>query len=419
MARRPADAVRLFRCLECGAEEGPETDHSTCPACGGNLDMVWDFDDLRRLIDRDAIDRSTDDSLWRFHPLLPLHDDFGPPPLRVGGTPLYETAALARRVGIERLYVKDDTGNPTASFKDRASLVAALRAKECGIATVACASTGNAAASLAGIAAALGMESIIFLPADAPPAKLTQIRIAGARIFRVRGSYDDAFDLCEKAAARFGWYSRSTGVNPYTVEGKKTAAFEIARALRWETPDVVIVPTGDGNILGGIGKGFFQMKELGWIERVPRLIAVQAEGASPLVTAFETNGAVKPIRAKTVADSISVGHPRDAVRALAMLKETNGAALAVSDGAILEAIRTLASHTGIFAEPSAAASLAGAEEALRRGLVGKNERVVLLVTGHGLKDVAATSSLLPMPPEIDADLDSVARRLAGGGGKTA
>ncbi len=413
-ARRPPRTVVGFRCLDCAAEQAADRPEMTCITCGGNLDIVWDMPEVGRLVDPARLDRSTDSSLWRFRHLLPLHGDVDPLPVRVGGTPLYGGGALGARLGMEELFLKDDTVNPSSSFKDRASLVAALRARESGVETVACASTGNAAASLAGITSALGMKSIIFVPENAPRPKLTQILICGARIFLIKGSYDDAFELCEKSAARFGWYSRSTGVNPYTVEGKKTAAFEIAQALGWEPPDWVVVPTGDGNILGGIGKGFLQMRELGWIDRLPQLLAVQAEGASPIVTAFQAGSAIKPVAASTVADSISVGHPRDGTRALSMLRETEGRAVAVTDESILKAVGSLARDRGIFAEPSAAAALAGLEKSLADGTIETSERVVLLITGHGLKDVATASTLVEPPPAVEADLEAIARLLGSG-----
>lgn len=409
--RRPPETVDRFQCLDCNRELETTSGAMICPDCGGNLDLVWNAAAVNRLVDPGRLDLSRDRSLWRYRHLLPLHGDLDPLPVRVGGTPLHGGGAIGKRLGMKRLLLKDDTGNPSASFKDRASLVATLHARESGVETVACASTGNAAASLAGITAALEMKCIIFVPENAPRPKLTQILISGARIVRIKGSYDDAFELCEKSAHRFGWYSRSTGVNPYTVEGKKTAAFEIAQDLAWRPPDCVVVPTGDGNILGGIGKGFLQMRELGWIDRVPRLIAVQAEGASPLVKAYRTGDAVKPVEAFTVADSICVGHPRDATRALAVLRDTGGDAIAVSDESILSAVRSLARERGIFAEPSAAAALAGLEKGLEAGMIDRAEQVVLLITGHGLKDIATASALIEAPEPVEADLEAVAFQL--------
>jgi threonine synthase len=330
----------------------------------------------------------------------------------VGGRPLLSAARFAERLGIRTLHLHDDTTNPTASFKDRASLVAALRAREIGIDTVSCASTGNAASSLAAVAAALSIRAIIFVPEKAPVAKLTQILLYGADVYRVRGTYDDAFDLCLAASDRFGWYTRSTGVNPFTVEGKKTAAFEIAESLSWKSPDWIFIPTGDGNILGGIAKGFREMKRLGWIERLPRLVAVQAEGCAPLAEAWRRGSeTVRPLVPRTVADSIAVGRPRDARRALRAIRETKGAVVTVGDREILRSIAELAAATGVFAEPSAAASLAGLRKALADQTVAPEESAVLLITGSGLKDIAAASGLAAESPLVEPTLPDLERAM--------
>ncbi len=408
--------VTGFVCVSCGRSEERETKHLTCPACGENLDVQYDLEQIARKVKRESIEQSREPSIWRYHPLLPLSESSGPPPLRVGGTALIRSERLGRQLGLSRLDLKDDTTNPTASFKDRASLVAALRGREMGVATVATASTGNAASSLAGIAAALGMKCVIFVPENAPIPKLTQMLLYGAEVYRVRGSYDDAFDLCARAVERFGWYTRSTGVNPFTVEGKKTAAFEIAEALRWDVPDWVVVPTGDGNILGGVGKGFRQLLGLGWTEKMPRLVAVQAEGAGPIARAFQRGErTVEPEEALTVADSISVGRPRDATRALRTLFESNGAAVTVSDEEILRAMRDLPRETGLFAEPSAAASLAGLRKLLEENVVTPSVSVCLMITGNGLKDVATASKLTTPPPLVEADLADLEKAVAGRG----
>lgn len=379
-----------------------------CDVCGSNLDVRYDYDAIASRIDRDRIGASRDRSLWRFRELLPLHDSSGPPPLPVGGTALLPGGRLAEELGLPRLHLKEDTTNPTASFKDRASLVVALRARELGVPVVSCASTGNAASSLAGIAAPLGLRAVIFVPEKAPAPKLTQILTHGARVFRVRGSYDDAFDLCAAATERFGWYSRSTGYNPYTAEGKKTAAYEIAESLGWEAPDWVLVPTGDGNIAGGVGKGFLEMVRLGWIERVPRIVLVQATGAASLIAAFERgDDRIEKVHPVTVADSISVGSPRDGRRALGVVRETGGTAVAVPDEAILRAVGVLARRAGLFAEPSAAAALAGLWALLERKIITPRDSVVLMITGHGLKDTATASRLVEEPPLIEPDLAAV------------
>lgn len=417
MRNAPAETVTGYACLACGRLEPPESARLVCPACGENLDILYDYDRIARAVDPEKLRADPVRTILRYRALLPLREEVREPALRVGGGGLLPAPRLGDRIGLASLFLLDDTTNPSASFKDRASVVAALRGREIGARTISCASTGNAASSLAWVSAALGLGAAIFVPEKAPIAKLTQILLYGARVFRVRGTYDDAFDLCLAATERFGWYTRSTGVNPFTVEGKKTAAYEIAESLGWKSPDWIFVPTGDGNILGGVAKGFREMRRLGWVDREPRLAAVQAEGCAPLADAWrsgsETPAAVVP---RTIADSIAVGRPRDARRALRAVRETNGRVVAVSDDAILGAMRELPASAGLFAEPSAAASLAGLRKALADGTVAPSESVVLLITGSGLKDIATASRLGAEPPLVEPDLVHLERAMKKGAG---
>jgi threonine synthase len=288
--------------------------------------------------------------------------------------------------------VKDDGQNPTASYKDRASSLVVIKAQEKGRSIVTCASTGNAASSLSGFAAAAGLPAVIFVPERAPEAKVAQLLVYGAKVFSVRGSYDDAYDLAAEAAEAFGWYNRSAAMNPYLVEGKKTGAYEIAEQLDWTPPDVVFVGVGDGSVISGLCKGFEEFARLGLIERVPRVIGVQAEGSSPIAAAFARyrggTVAFDDTAAETVADSICVGKPRDVVKAVTYVARNGGAFVTVTDDEILDAILTLARATGVFAEPAGAASYAGLLRMARTGsLAGKSAAVV--ISGHGLKDVAS------------------------------
>ncbi len=313
------------------------------------------------------------------------------------------------------LWLKDDGRNPTASLKDRASAMAVVRARQLGYDTVTTASTGNAAAALAGMAASVGLRAVIFVPQSAPEAKIAQLLVYGAEVHLVPGSYNDAFELCLEATAREGWYCRNTGYNPWMTEGKKTVAYEIAEQLGWEAPDAVVVSVGDGSIIGGVHKGFYDLLQLGWTERMPRLIGVQAAGSDACARAWEagptTDGCplgattddsraamerawegeivLPTIAAATRADSISADFPRDGYKAVRAVRATGGAFLRVADEAILAAIPELARGSGVFAEPAAAAAWAGARQALADGLLAARERVVVLVTGSGLKDVAA------------------------------
>jgi len=344
---------------------------------------------------------------------LPIASGDSLPPLPVGNTPLLHARRLRSELGMERLWLKDDTRNPSGSTKDRASQLVVAKALEYGIGTIATASTGNAASALAAAAAAAGLLAVVFVPAAAPQAKLVQMLAYGARVVRVAGSYDQAFELCGAACERFGWYNRNTALNPFTVEGKKTAALEIGRQLAGSPPDVVIVPSGDGVIISGVAKGFADLVAAGLLERAPRLLAVQPTGSNALVRALATGAeTIEPLPgAASVADSLVVEAPRAARLALRRIRETGGAAVSVDDQAILEAIPRLASLTGLFAEPAAAAALAGLDAALEQRLVGRDERVVLLITGSGLKDVPAAARSIAIPEPVEPELDAVVRRL--------
>ncbi len=401
--------VLQLRCSVCGRVYSPDEVQYHCPVDGqiGTLDVLYDYPALRARVDRDA--PRSEPSMWRYRDLLPLAPDAVVPPLRVGYTPLYHAPRLAADLGIRTAWVKDDGLNPTGSLKDRASALVVARAVEAGITVVSTASTGNAAAALAGMGASMAMETIIFVPATAPEAKIAQLLVYGATVLLVEASYDVAFDLCYEMCLSEGWYCRNTGINPYTVEGKKTVAYEIAEQLGWDVPEVVIVSVGDGNIIAGIHKGFYDLLELGWIERIPRLIGVQAEGSSPLVQAWQTGIDVRemqPVEAHTIADSISAGLPRDRSRALRAVRETKGALLAVTDAEIVASIPRLARLTGVFAEPAAAAVYAGAQRAVKLGLIDQGERVAFISTGSGLKDVRraqeAVAGGLRVPPDISA-----------------
>jgi threonine synthase len=329
-------------------------------------------------------------------------------------TPLYDSTRVADQLGLKRVWVKDDGQNPTGSLKDRASAMVVARAMEAGIQVVSTASTGNAAAALAGISASVGMNTIIFVPASAPEAKIAQLLVYGATVLLVEDTYDVAFDLCYHMCLEEGWYCRNTAMNPYTTEGKKTAAYEIAEQLDWNLPDVVMVGVGDGNIIAGIHKGFYDLLQLGWIERIPRLIGVQAEGSSALFRAWKNGIAaqdMQPQPAETIADSISAGLPRDRAKALRAVRETSGAFVSVPDKEILAAIPAFARLTGVFAEPSCAAVYAGAERAVQSGLIHKDESIVLLMTGNGLKDIRRAQQSVGEGLRVKPNIDSVRQAL--------
>ncbi len=418
-----------YRCSLCGKEYAPDEVTYTCPADGGNLDVVLDLDGIRRHHHPGSIEMSAETSIWRYLPLLPVDEPghLGTVLRSVGWTPLLQPSRLAAKAGVPRLWLKDDGRNPTASFKDRASAVAVARAQEIGAGVVVTASTGNAGAALAGMAAAAGQPAVILAPKTAPPAKVAQLLMFGARVFLVEGSYDQAFDLTLEAAQAFGWYCRNTGYNPFTAEGKKTVAFEICEQFtraggaadparqRWDAPEAIFVSVGDGNIISGLHKGLKDLLALGWIEHMPRLFGVQSTGSAAVYNAFVRGiETIEPVSATTMADSISVDLPRDGVRAVRAARETHGAYLAVEDDAILAAMRDLAREAAVFAEPAGAAGYAGLVGAQAQGLLAPDWRVLVLNTGNGLKDVRAAMQASGQAALIPPTLEALRKAVADG-----
>src|SRR5262245_30951106 len=420
-----------YRCSLCGEEYSPVDVTYTCPKDGGNLDVVLDYDAIKNKYQPEDLLSRTDSSLWRFLPLLPvseLEDEGASTPLHVaGGTPVFKLTSLAEKHGLQNLWLKDESRNPTASFKDRASAIVVARAREIGADVVVTASTGNAGAALAGMSAAIGQKAVIFAPKTAPQAKVAQLLIFGAKVILIDGSYDEAFGLAVKAANEFGWYCRNTGYNPFTAEGKKTAAFEIWEW--WENthrlwhdqfgadvdhaPLTIFVSVGDGNIISGIHKGFKELFQLGWIARIPRIIGVQATGSAAVANAFHGNTeTIKPVSSKTIADSISVDLPRDGVRALRAAKETDGTYVNVSDEEILKAIAELG-KVGVFAEPAGAAAYAGLVKGTGSGVVGSEDPILVINTGSGLKDIqtAMNAASYAAAPIIEPTLNAVKKVL--------
>ena len=410
------DHILHLKCLICGREYAPQEVDYVCPEHGneGILDVRYDYELIAQRIDRQQLKESDNYSMWRYKPLLPIAADALVPPLAVGWTPLYETPDLANELGLARLWVKDDGRQPTASFKDRASAVAIVKAQEQDAKIITTASTGNAAAALSGLSASVKQENVIFVPVTAPPAKVAQLLVFGSTVMLVQGTYDNAFELCLEASSEYGWYNRNTGYNPYMTEGKKTASLEICEQLGWEAPDAIFVSVGDGSIIGGLHKGLKDLRALGWIEHMPRLYGVQSSGSDWMVQAWEEEADVlvkEPIVANTVADSISAGLPRDRIKALAAVKKSEGAYIRVTDEEILAAIPALARGSGVFAEPAGAASYAGLVKAVQQGLVGDDERIVVVNTGNGLKDVQSAMKAVDLvqtaPYHVEPNLDAL------------
>jgi threonine synthase len=416
----PMNSVAGLKCVECGREHAVSETEYVCASCGGNLDVLYDYDRLRTQISKSSLAADRNLTMWRYRALLPIEPASPVPPLTVGWTPIYDYPRLAEHRGVKQLLVKDDGRNPTASFKDRPSALAVVKAREARAEIITTASSGNAGSALAGMCASIGMESVIFVPASAPPAKLAQLQIYGATVVLVEGSYDQAYDLCIEASERFGWYQRSTGYNPFTREGKKTAALEIAEQLKWELPDKVIVPVGDGNIISGMWKGFNDLRSIGFIDRLPQMIGVQSERACAIVEAANADSALREGPADTIADSINVGKPRDATMAVRAIRESHGLGLKVSDDEIIAAIPRLARETGIFVEPAAAAAYAGFVKLSEGGMIAPDERVLLMLTGNGLKDVDSGRRAVGEPIRIrpDIGLSDLELRIADARGRT-
>jgi threonine synthase len=406
-----------YRCSLCSSEYTPHEVTYTCPKDGGNLDVVLDIAAVRKRTTPESILHAQESSLWRYLPLLPVGDPggLGTPLRAAGGTPVFTPSRLAKELGLHQLWIKDESRNPSASFKDRASSLVVARARQTGKEIVVTASTGNAGAALACMAAAVGHAAIIFAPKTAPPAKVAQLLVFGARVMLVDGTYDEAFDLTVQASQVFGWYCRNTGYNPFTAEGKKTAALEIWDWMRATGFDeskqrlCLFVSVGDGNIISGIHKGFKDLEALGWIEQLPRIFGVQAQGSSAVANAFfASTERIQPVSANTLADSISVDLPRDGIRAVRAARQTGGSYIVVEDGEILSAISELG-KAGIFAEPAGAASFAGLVKAVRQGLITPEDPVMVINTGSGLKDVRAAMQAVPSAPVIEPTLDAVRR----------
>ncbi len=396
--------VKHAKCVRCGKIYEAVPQLTNC-ACGGILDIVYDYDYIKTRLTRETLAGRRDNSMWRYRELLPVEEDTQAPPLRVGWSPLYEAKALAEELGIGRLYVKDDGLNPTASLKDRASSMAVAKALEAGARVIACSSTGNAASSLAGNAAAAGLKTYIFVPSRAPKGKVAQLMTFGATVISVQGSYEETFELSKAAIEKWGWYNRNAAINPYLSEGKKTVGLEIMEQLNWEVPDYIAISVGDGCTIAGLWKGLKDLHAIGLIDRLPRLISAQAEGCCPLNRAIETGEDWRPMEENTLADSIAVGVPRNADKALMAIRESNGLTVNVSDAEIMAAQKLLGRTCGVFGEPAGVTGAAGLKKLCEQGRIERDAVVVNVVTGNGLKDVANAIAACGEPISIPGDMD--------------
>ena len=382
------DHIAGVRCTVCGRVMSYR-EQMTCPHCGekGIVDILFDYDYIKKGFTKKSLADNHDNSMFRYAPLMPVQPRDFSRFLRVGWTPLYPSNKLGAELGIKALYIKDDGLNPTASLKDRASAVAVAKALELGYDTIACSSTGNAASSLAGNAARMGVKAVIFVPERAPEGKVAQLMIFGAKVISVQGNYRETFELSRAAIDKYGYYNRNAGINPTLTEGKKTVALEIAEQLGWFVTDWVAVSVGDGCTIGGVYNGFHDLYELGFIERIPKILGVQSTGCCPFVDAARENRDLIPAEENTLADSIAVGVPRNPKKALRAVSASNGAWIAVSDEDILATMGILGCSEGVFGEPAGVTATAGVMKAVQQGIIKPNETVTTISTGSGLKDV--------------------------------
>jgi len=407
------DFVSGLRCRECGRTYPAEALH-VCDFCFGPLEVTYDYERVAAVVTRERIGAGPR-TIWRYADLLPVADEH-PVDLGAGFTPLVRADRLAAELGLGELWIKDDTANPTGSFKDRVVSVALTKARQLGFKVAACASTGNLANSVAAHAARAGMDSVVLIPHDLERAKVTMTSVYGGRVFAVQGSYDDVNRLCaELTSEQPEWAFVNVNVRTYYAEGSKTLAFEVAEQLGWRAPDHVVVPIGSGSQLTKVAKGFQELWKVGLLDDEPsvRVSGAQAEGCSPVATAFaEGTDAIRPVKPHTIAKSLAIGNPADGWYALDTIRTSGGACASVTDAEILDGIRLLARTEGIFAETAGGVTIATLAKLAAEGVVRPDERVVAMVTGHGLKTVEALADTVGPTATIAPTLESFDEAMA-------
>ncbi len=405
--------VKNFECTVCHKIYDKNELIYTCKECGekGILDINYDYDEIKKIVNKAYFKNNTDFTMWRYKDLMSIKDTDFSKSLKVGWTPLYESNILKEELGLKALYIKDEGLNPTASLKDRASAVAVVKAMEENAEVISCSSTGNAASSLAGNAARMGLKTVIFVPKRAPQGKLAQLLVYGAKVISVDGDYKDTFKLSKDAINHFGWYNRNAAINPHLVEGKKTVALEIAEQLDFNITDWVSVSVGDGCTIGGVYKGFFDLFSIGLIDKIPKILGVQSDGCSPFYTAFAEGCPLVEADENTIADSIAVGIPRNPVKAQNAVSKSGGTWITVSDKEILKAMKNLGSKEGIFGEPAGVAGFAGVINALQQGIIKNTDSVTVIVTGNGLKDTVNALKAVGKPIILKPDLHELIKYL--------
>jgi len=401
--------VEGLRCRECGHPYPAEALH-VCEWCFGPLEVVYDYEAIRKVVSRERI-ASGPLSIWRYADLLPASAE-GAVSLGAGFTPLVRADRLAAELGLGELWIKNDTLNPTGSFKDRVVSVALTKAQELGFKVAACASTGNLANSVAAHAAHAGMESVVFIPSNLEAGKVVTTAVFGGKLIAVDGNYDDVNRLCAELASEHpSWAFVNVNVRTYYAEGSKTLAFEVAEQLGWQAPDHVVVPVASGSQLTKVAKGFQELFKVGLLDEEPhvRVSGAQAAGCSPVAEAFAAGrDAIKPVRPETIAKSLAIGNPADGPYALDAVRESGGSFGCVTDEEIVDGIRLLARTEGIFAETAGGVTIASLAQLARSGVVRPDERVVAYVTGNGLKTIEAVSPYCGPTAVIAPTLDAFA-----------
>ncbi len=398
--------VHGLRCRECGREYEIAPVY-TCEWCFGPLEVVYDYDAIRTAVSRDSIAKGPR-TIWRYADLLPV-DPGHAVDLGAGFTPLVRADRLAGELGLGEVYIKNDTLNPTNSFKDRVTSVALSKALEFGFKTAACASTGNLANAVAAHAAHAGLRSFVFIPADLEQGKVVTTAVYGGNVIAIKGNYDDVNRLCAELAGTYHWAFVNVNVRPFYAEGSKTLAYETVEQLGWETPDHVVVPIASGSLLTKIRKGFDELFKVGLLDEEPRvrISGAQAEGCSPVARAWlDGSDTIKPVKPSTIAKSLAIGNPADGYFALDAVRETGGEIAAVTDDEVVDGIRLLAQTEGIFAETAGGVTIATLKRLAADGIVRSDERVVAYITGHGLKTLEAVSPYVGPTATIDPNLDA-------------
>jgi len=407
--------VKGLKCRECGKGYPKEALH-VCEFCFGPLEVVYDYDKIKTLLSREIIE-GRPPNMWRYKELLPLDGDpaIG---LDVGFTPLVRADNLARELGVDELYIKNDAVNfPTLSFKDRVVAIAISKARELGFKVMACASTGNLANSVAANAAACGMENYVFIPADLERTKILGTLVYGSKVVAIKGAYDEVNRLCSEIAGKYGWAFVNINIRPYYAEGSKAFGYEIAEQLGWRLPKHVITPMAGGSLITKIGKAFSEFQKLGFVEgNNTKIYGAQATGCAPIVNAVKAGrDLIKPVRPNTIAKSLAIGNPADGYYSIKTINESGGWAEDVSDDEIVSAMKLLAETEGIFAETAGGVTLGATKKLIEQGRIPRDESIVVSITGNGLKTQEALYGELPEPAVIEANINDFDNLVETGG----